>query len=265
MDWTIILILSLAIGVVIGLTGAGGTILTLPVLVYVAGIAPLEATSYTLFIVGSTALLGSMQYVVKREIALKGLLVLAIPSSITVLLTRFFILPRIPDTWTVFGWEWNKEAALMTLFVLIMLLASSQMIVGKSIFTPKIKACCLAIRIAFFLSLGAAVGVMSGLVGAGGGFLLIPALVLLMKIPMRKAIGTSLVIIFLNSALGFTTDVHLYDYHDWMFLIPFTSFSIAGVLIGGRLTGLIPDTILKKGFGYMVLVMALIIAAKEYL
>ena len=111
---------------------------------------------------------------------------------------------------------------------------------------------------------GVAIGIVTGLLGAGGGFLLIPTLVLLLKLPMKKAIGTSLLIIALNSLIGFTGDLGHFKV-DWLFLFKITAIAMVGIFLGGIIGKRLPGDKLKKGFGWFVLVMGLYIILKETL
>ncbi len=253
---------SILIGVSLGLIGGGGSILTVPVLVYLIGLDPVLSTAYSLFVVGTTSLVGSFTYMKKQLVNYRAALVFAVPSFITVFLTRKFIVPAIPNPiFTLGSFTLQKGAGIMGLFALIMLAAAVSMIVGRKDATKEPESGTLNFPLVAFE--GAAVGLLTGLVGAGGGFLIIPALVLFAKLPMKMAVGTSLLIIAAKSLIGFLGDIGQQTI-DWQFLAIFTSLSVAGIFLGSYLTRFIPGEKLKRVFGWFVLGMAGVILWKEF-
>ena len=252
---------ALVVGLVLGLIGGGGSILTVPILVYLIGLNPVTATAYSLFVVGTTSLFGAIQNYRNKMVDLRTAIVFSIPAFIAVYLTRRYLVPAIPDSlFTIFDFEITKNIFIMIFFAIIMLLASISMIKTnkKTIATEeKVKY-----KIPLIILEGVVVGILTGIVGAGGGFLIIPALVLLAKLPMKLAVGTSLVIISAKSLIGFLGDVQNLTI-DWTFLIIFTLLSIIGILIGVYATKFISGEKLKKGFGWFTLLMALYIIYKE--
>jgi uncharacterized membrane protein YfcA len=255
---------AILIGVSLGLIGGGGSILTVPVLVYILGVDPVLATAYSLFVVGSTSLVGAGTYMKKGLVNYKTALVFAIPSFIAVFLTRKFLVPALPDPlFTVGEAIITKNIGIMVFFALIMLAASYSMITAK-----KCVDCDEDEPVVFNFPMialeGSVVGVITGIVGAGGGFLIIPALVLLAKLPMKMAVGTSLLIIAAKSLIGFLGDLSTQTI-DWQMLLIFTSLSIVGIFIGSTLSKKINEKILKTGFGWFVLVMGIYIITKELL
>lgn len=255
-------IASLLIGISLGLIGGGGSILTVPVMVYLFGLQPLLATSYSLFIVGSTSMFGALNNLRKGMVNVKAALLFGASSIVTVFLTRKFLVPAIPKNIFTIGDVVITEAMLtMVLFAVLMLVASISMIRNKKVATET-EEHKESFNFAKLVIYGITIGLVTGLLGAGGGFLLIPALVLLLKLPMKKAIGTSLMIIALNSLIGFTGDIGHFDI-DWFFLFKITLIAIAGIFIGGALSKKIPGEKLKKGFGWFVLVMGIYIIVKE--
>ncbi len=255
---------SIFIGVSLGLIGGGGSILTVPVLVYILGVNPVLATAYSLFVVGSTSLVGAATYMKKGLVNYKTALVFAIPSFIAVFLTRKFLVPALPDPlFTVGEAIITKNIGIMVFFALIMLAASYSMITAK-----KCVDCDEDEPVVFNFPMialeGSVVGLITGIVGAGGGFLIIPALVLLAKLPMKMAVGTSLLIIAAKSLIGFLGDLSTQTI-DWQMLLIFTSLSIVGIFIGSALSKKINEKILKTGFGWFVLVMGIYIITKELL
>ena len=255
---------AIVIGISLGLIGGGGSILTVPVLVYILGVNPVLATAYSLFVVGSTSLVGAATYMRKGLVNYKTALVFAVPSFIAVFLTRKFLVPALPDPlFTVGEAIITKNIGIMVFFALIMLAASYSMITTK-----KCVDCDEDEPVAFNFPMialeGSVVGVITGIVGAGGGFLIIPALVLLAKLPMKMAVGTSLLIIAAKSLIGFLGDLSTQTI-DWQMLLIFTSLSIVGIFIGSALSKKINEKILKTGFGWFVLVMGIYIITKELL
>lgn len=252
------------IGISLGLIGGGGSILTMPVLVYLFGISPVLATSYSLFVVGSTSLIGAISNYRKGQVNLKAALFFGAASIVTVFLTRKFIVPLIPEhLFTIGSFQVSSAFATMVFFGLLMLMASISMITSTQIEGEQ-EECKDCIKFFKLLGYGIAIGLVTGLLGAGGGFLLIPALVFLLKLPIKKAIGTSLLIIALNSLIGFTGDLGHFDI-QWKFLLSVTAIAIVGLLIGNQISKKVPGSQLKKGFGWFVLVMGIYIILKEIL
>ena len=255
---------SILIGVSLGLIGGGGSILTVPVLVYLLGLSPVLSTAYSLFVVGTTSLVGSFTYMRKQLVNYRAALVFAVPSFITVFLTRKFLVPAIPDpVFTLGEFTLSKGAGIMGLFALIMLAAAFSMIRHKVDKEKDSEGKGTSFNYPLIGLEGAAVGLLTGLVGAGGGFLIIPALVLLARIPMKMAVGTSLLIIAAKSLIGFLGDVGQQAI-DWNFLAIFTSLSVVGIFLGSYLTRFIPGEKLKRIFGWFVLGMAVFILWKEF-
>ena len=259
-------ILAALIGIMLGLVGGGGSILTVPALVYAAKIDPVKATGYSLFIVGITALVGSFDYAKRKLVSYKTAIFFSIPSLIAVYLTRLYLLPAIPDSIVSLGsLEVTKGVFLMILFALLMLAASYSMITTKCDISWESEKVALHFNYPMILLEGAVVGILTGLVGAGGGFLIIPALVLLSKLPMKMAVGTSLVIIAVKSLIGFGGDLQAGLQADWHFLGIFSTITIGGIFIGGYFSKKIDACKLRKGFGIFVVIMALVILLKETL
>ena len=255
-------IASLLIGVSLGLIGGGGSILTVPVLVYLFGLQPLVATSYSLFVVGSTSLIGAINNLKKGLVNVKAALLFGSASIATVFITRKFFVPIIPKSIiTVRGIDITESLAVMSLFAFLMLLASVSMIRNKKIEKEQTE-CKDCFHFPKLLGYGIGIGLVTGLLGAGGGFLLIPALVFLLKLPMKKAIGTSLMIIALNSLIGFTGDLGHFTV-DWLLLLKITAIAMTGILIGGAIGKKLYGDKLKKGFGWFVLTMGIYILLKE--
>jgi uncharacterized membrane protein YfcA len=255
---------SILIGISLGLVGGGGSILTVPVLVYLLGITPLLSTSYSLFIVGFTSLVGAFINYRQGLVNTKTALLFGITSITIVYFTRKFLIPLIPQVLFQMGSITISESMVtMVLFAVLMVAASLGMIRGKER-KPGCLECDLKGNIARLLVSGIGIGLTTGLLGAGGGFLLIPTLVLFLGISMREAIGTSLLIIALNSLIGFIGDLGHFVI-DWPFLLTITSMAIGGVLVGNLINKRINANELKKGFGWFVLTIGIFIIFRELL
>lgn len=257
-------IASVLIGISLGLIGGGGSILTVPVLVYLLNVEPVIATSYSLFIVGTTSFIGVFPKYKKGLVNLKTAIIFGIPAIAAVYATRAFIVPVIPkDIFSIADFVLTKAILLMILFAVLMVFASISMIRSKNdISNNDDENIVQKFNYPMILAEGIVVGILTGFVGAGGGFLIIPALVLFSKLPMKQAIGTSLLIIAAKSLIGFSGDLSHYTM-DWKLLLMVTGLAIIGILIGNRLSQKIPGEKLKKGFGWFVLVMGIYIIIKE--
>ena len=252
---------ALLIGVVLGLVGGGGSILTVPILVYLMFINPVTATAYSLFIVGVSALVGAIRNIQKGLVDFKTAIVFAIPAFIAVYATRKYLVPAIPEElFVIESFVMTKNIAIMLFFAFIMLIASISMIRNKR--SDSEEETVISYNYPLIIIEGFVVGVLTGIVGAGGGFLIIPALVLLAKLPMKKAVATSLLIIAIKSLIGFIGDVENLEI-DWSFLLKFTAISVIGIFLGIYLSKFINGKSLKKGFGWFVLVMGIYIIFKE--
>ncbi len=198
----------------------------------------------------------------KGLVDFKTAIVFSIPAFIAVYITRKFIVPAIPETlFSIGDFTVTRNLGIMVFFALIMLIAAISMI-GSS---KKTDAPSNGKKLNYPLIFieGFVVGILTGIVGAGGGFLIIPALVLLAKLPMKQAVATSLLIIAIKSLIGFIGDVETMKI-DWSFLLTFTGISVAGIFIGVWLNNFIDGKKLKKGFGWFVLLMAIYIIYKEF-
>lgn len=254
--------LAVIVGISLGLIGSGGSILTVPILVYIMAVEPVLATAYSLFIVGSTALVGGMKSALLKKVDFKTVLIFGIPSIAAVYLTRAFIVPLLPEViFSIGTFEFTKPIALMLLFAVVMIMASVSMIKPSKVIEDENSP--MKYNFPLILLEGLLVGVLTGLVGAGGGFLIIPALVLLAKMPMKLAVGTSLFIIAAKSLIGFLGDLKGNQTIDWSLLLLFTFASIIGIFIGIYLSKKIHGAKLKTGFGWFVLLMGIYIILKE--
>ncbi|MBP9706840.1 MAG: sulfite exporter TauE/SafE family protein [Oligoflexales bacterium] len=255
-------------GILLGLLGGGGSILIVPVLVYLFKITPTSATAYSLFVVGLASLLGMYQYHRLKLINYKIGVIFAVPSFIGVYFARSFIVPSLPNT--IFSFEnftINKDAFIMLVFAVIMLLASYSMIKNpKKIELTNTPIASAGGKSYTLIGLeGLFVGTITGFVGAGGGFLIIPALVVLAKIPMKFAVGTSLMIIAAKSLFGFIGDLQATTYIDWTFLLQVSLVTCLGIFVGIALSKKISSEKLKPAFGWFVLFMGAGILLKGFL
>lgn len=258
-------ILAFFVGITLGLIGAGGSILTLPIMVYVAGLEPKKATTYSLFVVGVSALLGAINYFRKGLLHFKTVALFFVPSFVAVLVTKRLILPHIPDE--IYEFEHfilNKDMLIMFVFSLVMLAAAYNMIRKKEEKTQENNNVLLDFNYKAIIGQGFLVGSLTGFVGAGGGFLIVPALTMFAKLPIRLTIGTSLMIVAINSLSGFYIDFATdFEPIDWNFLMMFVAMSFVGTFLGEYLGYFLKPQQLKKVFGYFVLFMALYLLVKQ--
>jgi uncharacterized protein len=258
-------ILSLIVGITLGLVGAGGSILTVPILVFIVGIEPQFATTYALFVVGFTSLLGSINNIIKKELHIPSALVFFLPSLLTMLTVKNWVMPEIPDD--LFELEdviITKDLLLMLLFAIVMVAAALSMIRGNKYATINQDIKNIDFNYKSIFLQGIIVGALTALLGVGGGFLIVPALVTFAKLPIRMTIGTSLLIITVNSLSGFIFDaLENHNAFDWQFLLIFTGIASVGIFIGIYLSRFIEPNLLKKGFGYFILLIAIYILFRQ--
>lgn len=243
---------ALMMGLSLGLIGGGGSILTVPILVYLFSQDPLVATTGSLLVVGLTAMVGALVSARKKMVDFKTGILFAIPSFAGVFVARHYILPNLPETiYAHNGVVLTKASLVMGAFAILMVLASRAMIRSGSSSPNEISRKSAGLtRIGWN---GFLVGVTTGFVGAGGGFLIVPALVILLKLPMKRAVGTSLAIIAANSLFGFAISANTQPI-VWSVLIIIAVIGAAGIFIGQALSSSINEKVLKKAFGYFVLV-----------
>lgn len=245
---------AVAIGLVLGLLGSGGSILTVPVLVYLAGQPDKVAIAESLAIVGAIAAVGSIPYARQKLVDWHSVL--------------YFGVPGILGTYG--GAALSKlipGAVQLALFAVVMILAAVLMIRGKKNLEAKSEAPHQRQPLWLIATEGLIVGVLTGLVGVGGGFLIVPALVLLGGLSMRLAVGTSLLIIAAKSFAGFYkyTEVlaDLGERVDWTLIGVFAAIGIVGSFIGNALSQRVPQEQLKRGFAVFLVIMGLFILMRE--
>lgn len=254
---------ALCIGISLGLIGGGGSILAVPVLAYLFSLDEKTATAYSLFIVGTSALTGGIKQHLKSYVDWRTAIVFGLPAIVGVTLVRYFVIPALPDVLlNISGFEITRRMGMLGLFALLMFPAAYSMLKNPSK-TKRVKKEDVKYKYPLILAEGIVVGGITGLIGAGGGFLIIPALVILANVEMKVAIGTSLIIIAFKSLLGFFLGDALTMEIDWKFLAIFTSISFVGIFIGSCISNFIDGKKLKKGFGYFILFTAFFVIYKE--
>jgi len=254
-------IAAVLIGLSLGLIGGGGSILTVPVLVYLMHIHPVLATTYSLFVVGSCSLVGGTKAYFKGFVDFYTVLYFGISCMVSVFLVRHYLVPEIPDQISTIGHTvLTKDIFLMLLFAVLMLMAALSMIRGNG--KKEEEPVRNNTRTVRLILQGTFVGIVTGLLGAGGGFLIVPALVLLSRLPMKTAIGSSLTIIAISTLFGFFSTLSHYTI-NWLQLLIFTAIAVLGIFIGSSLSDKIPGSALKKGFGWFVMAIGIFILVKE--
>ncbi len=255
-------------GGTLGLLGGGGSVLTLPILVYLFAVEPMQATTYSLAVVGITAFAGCLRYLQRGLIDGRAMLIFGLPALAGVLLSRLLIVPNLPETiWQSGSFTVTRDLLIMLIFAVILLLAAGSMIIGRreteSPADPTASTLPGVRGVVIAGLQGIGVGCLTGLVGAGGGFLIVPALVVLLKMPMRHAIGTSLMIIAVNSLLGFAGDWLMGRAIDPRFLLTFAGLAILGMLVGVWLNERVAVATLKPLFGWFVLLVGIFVLLQE--
>ena len=250
---------SIGIGIILGLLGGGGSILSIPVLVYFFHVDAILASAYSLFIVGVTSFIGAVPKYKDHLVSIKAGLLFGIPSILSIFITRKWLVPAIPDIiFQTDSMVLTKRFLVLGLFALLMIVTSITMIAGHK---EKVRIE-YEPRVALAIVEGILIGFLTGLVGAGGGFLIIPALVVLTGLPFKTAVGTSLFVIAINALTGFLGDVINYDM-NWPFLLLLTSLATAGIFIGNLLTHKISGVKLRRSFGWFVLAVGVWIFFRE--
>lgn len=250
---------SVCVGIILGLLGGGGSILCIPILVYLFHIDIVTASAYSLFIVGITSLVGAAQKYRENRVSLQTGMVFGLPSIAAIFVTRKWVIPAIPEVIIqTEGYSLTKRILLLGIFATLMIISATVMIRSKGAPEPDDDE----FRTGMLVIEGALIGFLTGLVGAGGGFLIIPALVLLTGLPFKTAVGTSLFIIAINSLMGFIGDVLNYPMH-WNFLLVISALAVAGIVVGNFLSRRINSSRLRMAFGWLTLLMGIFILFRE--
>jgi uncharacterized membrane protein YfcA len=261
-----VLFLMLLVGIVLGMVGGGGGTLLMPIFVYWMGINVVTATSYSLFIIGVTSTVGAINFAQKKLVNFRTAFIFAVPSLITVYLVRRFLLPSMPDSVLFFGSAFiTKHLFIMMLFAFVLILSSYNMISGRNYDIGRDEGDKTGVNYPMVFISGIIVGLLSGLVGAGGGFLILPTLLMFTKLPIRLTIGTSITIIAVNSCFGFLTDLIHSNLLEWEFLMYCSVVAIIGMFVGSYTGNFISGVKLKKIFGYVTLIVGIVIIVKEIL
>lgn len=259
--------MALATGLSLGLLGSGGSLLAVPALVYFFGLDAVTATSYSLFIVGAVSLFGFSAKA--RDEALEWLptLAFAAPSVVAVFGIRKYLVHSLPTAF-VFPWgSYQRDTVILVMFAMVMLAAGLSMLRKSKPVTAAVSPRGHTLSKPGFFLLGAeglAVGGITGLAGAGGGFLIVPAMTLLGGIPFKTAVMTSLMIISVQSLVGFTGDFAAGETIRWGFLLRFTLLSLAGVALGHAASGYWAGERLKQAYGWFTLFVSLAVLAREF-
>ena len=256
-------ILAILIGITLGLIGGGGSILAVPVLAYCYNLEEKVATAYSLFVVGIAALIGGIRQHKNGHVDWRTAIVFGVPAIIGVWIVRYYVVPILPDVLLVFkGFEFTRRMAMFGLFSILMIVAAYTMLKDKR---AQYDTHDFHFNLPLIIVEGIVVGGITGFVGAGGGFLIIPALILFANLPIKIAIGTSLMIIALKALLGFFGGDALIIAVNWEFLISFTSLAVIGIFVGIYINQFIDGNKLKTGFGYFLIIMGIIIFATEFI
>lgn len=260
-------IAAVLMGMVLGVIGGGGSILTVPILVYLMGVTPDVATGYSLLIVGATAAFGAVRYFKEGLVDVKASVLFAVPSIIAVYLTRAFLMPAIPETIAFQSLTIDKNLGIMVLFAMLMLASAAMML--KKAYSKSAPATQVVENkqpnVGLIIIEGAVVGVVTGILGAGGGFLIIPALVLILGMPMKNAVGASLFIIALKSLLGFIGDLQTGIQLEMPLLPLMLVATFIGMAVSTKVAGKLDGAALQKFFAFFTLVIAVFIMTKELL
>lgn len=255
--------MALVIGTSLGLIGGGGSILAVPVLAYLFSLNETYATSYSLFVVGVSSLVGGLRQGKNKNVDWRTAIVFGLPAIVGVWIVRHYVIPSLPEELFIIDtFVFTRRMIMFGVFSVLMIWAAYSMLSNKKRTggTGEVKY-----NYPLIIAEGLVVGGITGFVGAGGGFLIIPALVVLANLEIKKAIGTSLIIIAIKSLLGFFLSDALTLEIDWTFLSIFTSITIVGIFVGVSIGKLVDGKKLKKGFGYFIIMMAVFIFLMEFI
>lgn len=254
-------VLIIVIGLLVGLFGGGGSILTVPVLVYLFAIPATLSTTYSLALVSITSLIAAIPHIVQKKLSFKKILQFGIPSLLSLYIVRAYILPSIPATFTLLGFEVEKNLFMMLFFSVLMLTSGFFMIKQK-----KNNPDCFDCPYNHFVLMiaGLIEGIITGIVGAGGGFIIVPVLMIFGKLSLKQAVANSLFIIGVKSLIGFLGSHDIFSL-DFYFLVKILAIALVGMYFGIQLNKKLDAKQLKPIFGYFVVVMGCIILINELL
>jgi uncharacterized membrane protein YfcA len=254
---------SVVIGLCLGLIGAGGSILTIPVFVYILKTSPVASTIYSMFVVGICSFTGAIIAFTKKLVDIKAAVVFGLPSVAGVFIARKLIFPLVPEQlFSIGSMAITKDVFIMLVLAIIMLIVSIKMLKKKSANVTVRNAERKNTNAIFFLQ-GICTGIVTGLLGVGGGFLIVPALLLWLKLPVKTAIGTTLFIITINSAAGFITS-YTSVLIQWPLMIKFAIGAIAGILAGSKLSEKIKADYLKKILAWFIIITSVYVLYKQF-
>ncbi|HPQ07705.1 MAG TPA: sulfite exporter TauE/SafE family protein [Bacteroidia bacterium] len=248
-------ILAVFIGIVLGLFGSGGAIISFPVLVYFMGISPELAGNYTLLIVGISALVGTIKQLKEKTLDIKVAISFSIPLLLSFFITKKIILPAIPSKiLETNALTFTKDNLIMSLFVITLSVIIYKMLNKdsneQSSHTTSIQSTFnLKYLIQSFL-----VGFLSASIGAGGGFIIVPALMSIYKLPIKNATSTSLFVITINAFIGTLLNIHHFQSEHITMIVVFTILSIIGIFIGIYLNKIANVLTLKKSYAYFLII-----------
>jgi len=250
----------IGIGMVLALTGGGGSLLSVPILVYLFSLDVVTATSYSLFIVGTTSLFGAWLKQKDQRIDIRSGIIFTACSVVAIFSTRKWIVPSIPDEVFVYGnVALTKRVLILGVFALLAIVSSMAILLKRNYKTEKLEPP----RLKMLVPVSFGTGILVGFVGAGGGFLILPSLSFFARLPFKIALGTTLLVIGMNSLIGFVGDVLNYEI-NWSFLLVITALAITGMVIGNNYTNRIPIQRVRDSFGWLVLTIALAILVTEF-
>ncbi len=254
----LLFVIAALIGLSLGLIGAGGAIVAVPAFVYLGGIQPTLASGYALFIITVASTVGSVQYIRNSLVSWRSVAVFGSTTMASIAIVRRFVLPSLPEYFVLAGgMQVQRDAIIMLCFALVLCAVGVQMIRS----TPPTNTSHPGVAKLALVGIG--VGTISGFLGVGGGFLITPALVLWARLDVRKAVGTSLALMALNSGVGVASDLSQGIAYNWELILPFTLLTTAGIIIGARLAHRINTLHIKRGFGWFVITLGAAVAAHE--
>ncbi len=254
---------ALLVGVSMGLLGGGGSILAVPIFAYLFKLDSVTSTAYSLFVVGIIALFSGVQKSYQKLVNWPLAINMGLPAIFGVWCMRKIFLPALPEELIdIQGFVLTKRMAMFGFFAILMALSAISMLHDTR---NNVKSNRTQPNAAVLAMQGLMLGFITGFVGAGGGFLIIPALILMAGLEVKTAIGTSLVIIALNSLIGFLLGDALEIEVDWGFLLSFASVAFVGMYIGNLISKRLNSAQLKVGFAYFIIFMSLLIFYLEFL